>query len=250
MDVIITGYGRMGREIEKILLERGHRIVSRVDSGGYGDELRVSKESLEAAEGVIEFALPSGLEDNTALYAEYGLKAVVGTTSWADKKETVLAPFKQSSGACLYGSNFSIGAHLFFRMSAAASRMINKIEEYDVMLTEYHHNKKVDAPSGTALTAAQLVVENLDRKKEILPGNPPGAIKPEQLHVASVRGGHIPGIHTLTMDSPADTLEITHSARNRGGFALGAVMALEWLSADENRKGIFTVEDFISDLLD
>lgn len=250
MNVIITGYGRMGREIEKILLNRGHKIVSRVDTGGYGDELKVSKESLEAADGVIEFALPAGLEENSALYAQYGLKAVVGTTNWADKKEEVLSPFEKSQGAILYGSNFSIGAHLFFRMTAAASRMINKVEEYDVMLTEYHHNKKEDAPSGTALTAAQLVVDNLDRKKEILPGNPPGAIKAEQLHVASVRGGHIPGIHTLTMDSPADTLEITHSARNRGGFALGAVMALEWLGSDDSRKGQFSVDDFISDLLD
>lgn len=240
----------MGREIEKILLERGHRIVSRVDSGGYGDELKPSIESLKAADAVIEFALPMGLEKNTALYAKYNVKTVIGTTNWAENKKSVLDPFENSKAACLYGSNFSIGAQLFFRMTTAASRMINKVKEYDVMLTEYHHNKKIDAPSGTALTAAQLVVDNLDRKTEILPGNPPGAIKAEQLHVASVRGGHIPGIHTLTMDSPADTLEITHSARNRGGFALGAVMAAEWLCADKNRTGIFTVEDFISDLLD
>jgi 4-hydroxy-tetrahydrodipicolinate reductase len=244
------GYGRMGREVEKILLERGHRIVSRVDSGGYGDELRASEESLKAADAVIEFALPDGIEKNAALYSQYDLKAVIGTTGWVEKKETVFKPFENGKGAYLYGSNFSIGAQLFFRMTAAVSRMINKVEEYDVMLTEYHHNKKVDAPSGTALTAAQLIVDNLDRKKEILSGNPPGAIKAEQLHVASVRGGNIPGIHTLTLDSPADTLEITHRARNRSGFALGAIMAAEWLSADGGRTGIFTVDDFISDLLD
>ncbi len=244
------GYGRMGREVEKILLERGHLVISRVDSGGYGDELKPSKESMEAADAVIEFALPGGIKDNTSNYSEYGLKAVIGTTGWNEEKEEVLKPFESGKGACVYGSNFSIGAHLFFRMTAAASRMINKVEEYDAMLIEYHHNKKVDAPSGTALTAAQLVLDNLDRKKEILPGNPPGAIKPEQLHVASVRGGSIPGIHTLTLDSPADTLEITHNARNRSGFALGAVMAAEWLCSGEGRTGVFTVDDFISDLLD
>ncbi len=239
----------MGRMIEENLLSRGHSIVSRVDSGGYGDEITPSEASLKAADAVIEFALPDGLENNTALYAAHDLKVIVGTTSWADKKDAVLSPFEGSEGAILYGSNFSIGAHIFFRMTAYASKLLNKVEEYDVMLTEYHHNKKVDAPSGTALSAAQLILENLDRKKEILPGNPPGAIKPEQLHVASVRGGHIPGIHTLTMDSPADTLELSHNARSRGGFALGAVLAAEWLCGNE-KKGVFTVEDFIRDFLD
>jgi len=248
MDVIIMGYGRMGREVEKILLERGHRIVSRVDPGGIGDELRPSEESLKAADAVIEFALPLEIEKNAALYSQYGLKAVVGTTGWESKKEEVLKPFNNSEGAYLYGSNFSIGAHLFFRLTASVSKMINKVKDYDVMLCEYHHNKKIDSPSGTALTAAQLVVDNLDRKKEILPGNPPGAIKPEQLHVASVRGGSIPGIHTLTLDSPADSIEISHSARNRSGLALGAVMATEWLM--NKKSGVFTVDDFISDLLD
>ncbi len=242
------GYGRMGREVEKILLTRGHRIVSRVDPGGIGDELRPSEESLKAADAVIEFALPAEIEKNSQLYGRYGLKAVVGTTGWESKKEEVLKPFESSEGSYLYGSNFSIGAHLFFRLTAAASRMINKVEEYDIMLCEYHHNKKIDAPSGTALTAAQLVLDNLDRKKEILPGNPPGAIKPEQLHVASVRGGSIPGIHTLTLDSPADTVEVSHNARNRSGFALGAVMAAEWLAGKDS--GVYTVDDFISDLID
>jgi 4-hydroxy-tetrahydrodipicolinate reductase len=249
MNVIITGYGRMGRMIEENLIARGHSIVSRVDSGGYGDETSPSETSLKAADAVIEFALPEGIEDNTALYAAHGLKVVVGTTAWADRKEAVLSPFEGGNGAIVYGSNFSVGAHLFFRLTAYASKLLNKVEEYDVMLTEYHHNKKVDAPSGTALSAARLVLDNLDRKKEILPGNPPGAIKPEQLHVASVRGGHIPGIHTLTMDSPADTLELSHNARSRGGFALGAVLAAEWLCR-EDKKGVFTVEDFIRDFLD
>jgi 4-hydroxy-tetrahydrodipicolinate reductase len=248
MDVIIMGYGRMGREVEKILLERGHRIVSRVDPGGFGNELEPSEESLEAADAVIEFALPGGIEKSAALFSQYDLKVVVGTTGWADKKEAVLKPFKSGKGAYLYGSNFSIGANLFFKLTIAASKMINKVDDYDVMLTEYHHNKKVDTPSGTALSAAHLVLDNLDRKTEILSGNPQGAIKDEQLHVASVRGGSIPGIHSLTLVSPADSLEISHTARNRSGFALGAVMAAEWLMKKES--GIYTVDDFISDLLD
>ncbi len=244
------GYGRMGREVEKILIQRGHTVVSRIDPAGGGDECYPQESSLKEAEGVIEFALPEGMEKNTLLYARYGLKTVIGTTGWLNRKDAVLAPFRKAperGAACLYGSNFSIGAHLFFRLCAQGARMINKVEDYDAALCEYHHNQKADAPSGTALSAARQVLTELDRKKEILAGNPEGAIRPEQLHVASVRAGHIPGIHTLTLDSPADTLEISHNARSRGGFALGAVKAAEWLY--EGRKGIFEIEDFIKDLL-
>lgn len=247
MDVLLMGYGRMGREVEQILNSRGHRIVARIDPGGSGDMTVPDEESLREADTAIEFALPEGIVANAELYSRYGLKAVVGTTGWEHRKKEVLGQFREGDAAYLYGSNFSIGAHLFFRLTAYAARMIDRVEDYDIMLTEYHHSLKKDAPSGTALTAAAGILENLERKKEILPGNPPGAIKPEQLHVASVRGGHIPGIHTVTMDSPADTLEITHNARSRSGFALGSVMAAEWLA---DRSGIFTVEEFIRDLLD
>ncbi len=240
------GYGRMGREVERILLQRGHNLIARVDSAGMGDMHEPDEKTLKEADGVIEFALPDGIEKRAELYSRYGLKAVIATTGWETKKKEVLTPFNGDSAAILYGSNFSVGAHLFFRLSSYAASLINKVEDYDVALIEYHHNKKIDAPSGTALTAAGKILENLDRKKEILPGNPPGAIKPEQLHVASVRAGNIPGIHTVTMDSQADTLEITHNARNRGGFALGSVLAVEWL---EQRSGIFSVDDFMQDFL-
>ena len=247
MNFILMGYGRMGREVERILDQRGHSIVARVDSAGMGDMTEPDDETLQKADAVIEFALPDGIVKRAEQYSRFGLKAVIATTGWEKKKKEVLRPFKDDSAAILYGSNFSIGAHLFFRLSAYAARLINKVEDYDVALVEYHHNKKIDSPSGTALTAAGKILENLDRKKEILPGNPPGAIKPEQLHVASVRAGHIPGIHTVTLDSQADTLEISHNARSRGGFALGSVLAAEWLL---DRSGIFSVDEFMQDFLD
>ena len=246
MNIFLMGYGRMGREVEQILLQRGHTLTARVDPFGSGDMPEPDKKTLQDSDAVIEFALPEGIQDRAGLYSRYGLKSVIATTGWDKQKKDVLSPFQENSGAILYGSNFSVGAHLFFRLSAYAASLINKVEDYDAALIEYHHNKKVDAPSGTALTAAEKVLEQLDRKKEILSGNPPGAIKPEQLHVASVRAGNIPGIHTLTLDSPADTLEITHNARTRGGFALGSVLAAEWLM---NRSGIYSVDDFMQDFL-
>lgn len=247
MNVILMGYGRMGREVEQILNQKGHSIVARVDPGGMGDMTTADEESLKKADAVIEFALPEGIVKRAELYSSYGLKAVIATTGWEKQRKDVLSPFKEDSAAIMYGSNFSIGAHLFFRLSSYAASLINKVEDYDVALIEYHHNKKIDSPSGTALTAAGKILENLDRKKEILPGNPPGAIKAEQLHVASVRAGNIPGIHKVCMDSPADTIEVSHSARNRGGFALGSVLAAEWLL---DRSGIFSVDEFMQDFLD
>lgn len=246
MNIILMGYGRMGREVEKVLLERGHRIVSRVDPGGAGDCEAPDEAMLSRAEGVIEFALPEGIVERAALYARHGLKAVVATTGWEDRHRAVLAPFADG-GALVYGSNFSVGAHLFFRLSAYAASLIDRVGEYDVALTEVHHDKKVDSPSGTALTAAEKILEKLERKTEILPGNPPGAIRPEQLHVASLRVGHVPGIHRVTLDSPADTLELSHSARSRGGFALGSVLAAEWL---KERSGAYSVDECMQDFLD
>ena len=236
----------MGREAERILDQREHKVIARVDPGGAGDRTAADEESLNRADAVIEFALPQGIAERARLYSRHGLKAVIATTGWEKQRQEVLSLFSQGKAALLYGSNFSVGAQLFFRLSSYAASLINKIEDYDIALIEYHHNKKIDSPSGTALTAAGKILENLDRKKEILPGNAPGAIKPEQLHVASVRAGHIPGIHRVTMDSTADTIEVSHSARNRGGFALGSVLAAEWLL---DRAGVFSVDEFMQDFL-
>ncbi len=264
MNVVIVGYGRMGKLIESILVERGHKIVRRVDSMGLGDTQNLTSAALTGADGVIEFALAEGILDRIALYAEAGVKTVIGTTGWNDSLFAAESLYKSSEqkstgaqgdpaisngtrrGALLWGSNFSLGAHMFFRLSRAAARLVNKAEEYDVSLIEYHHNKKADYPSGTALTAAEGVLAELDRKKRIIKDLPDGPIPPEDLQVASVRVGSVPGIHEMRMDSPADFLTVRHEARNRGGLALGAVRGLEWL---EDKTGWFEAEAFFDDLL-
>jgi len=243
MKVMIVGYGRMGHEIEPILLQRGHEVVARVDEKeGVGDSVRPEPKQLEAADVAIEFSLPEAVRKNAAIYAAAKLSAVVGTTSWKKDEAEVRAMVEKSGIGFLKGSNFSIGAHLFFALVEEAARLIDPVPNYDIMLYEIHHNQKKDSPSGTALTAGERILKNLPRKKRIVTERLDRQIAPDEVHVASVRGGTVPGTHTLMLDSLADSIEITHTARSRGGFALGAVLAAEWLVG---RKGFYEVEDFI-----
>lgn len=246
MNVLIVGYGRMGCEIERILIERGHSIAGRVDPSGSGDYSELTAAALAEADSVIEFALPASIRTNAELYAEAGVPAVVGTTGWDSRRDEIRECVKQKGGTYLWGSNFSIGAHMLFILAEKAAALVNSAPHYDIMVNEYHHKLKKDSPSGTALTLAEKILNISNQKNEIVEETLKRAIKPNELHVGSVRGGSIPGTHTVTLDSDADTIVITHTARNRGGFALGAVLAAEWL---QGKKGFFRVEDFISESL-
>lgn len=236
----------MGREVEAILEKRGHQVAGRVDPSGSGDAEAVSAELLSQSDGVIEFALADGVEANAKLYAEAAVPAVIGTTGWEERREAVKELVLSRDATLLWGNNFSVGANIFFALVSRAAALVNEIEEYDLMLNEYHHLRKKDSPSGTALTAAEKVLEQVDRKTAIQTETLHRAIEPHELHVGSIRGGSIPGIHTLTLDSAADSIAITHTARSRGGFALGAVLGLEWLG---EKRGFFSVDDFVQDIL-
>lgn len=246
MNVLIMGYGKMGHEVEAVLLERGHRIVARIDQKpGLGDATFPTEKHLVDTEVTIEFSQAPAVVSNAQLYAKEKIPAVVGTTGWQAREEEVKRIVLDSGIAYLRASNFSIGAHLFFALAEEAARMIQSLPQYDILLYEIHHNQKKDSPSGTALTAAERILRTLPRKKRIVAEKIDRKIEPDELHVASVRGGAVPGIHTILLDSEADTIEITHSARSRKGFALGAVLAAEWVIG---KKGFLGVEDFIKDL--
>lgn len=247
MNVVIVGYGRMGRLIEEILNQRGHTVTCRVDLAGSGDTEQLSSSVLEGADGVIEFALADGIMDRFRVYSSSDVPVVIGTTGWDQYKEEAKALYKDVSGAVLWGSNFSLGAHLFFRLTSVAAKLLNRATEYDVSLTEYHHAAKADYPSGTAITAAEGIIAALDRKKTLIRNLPEGPIPKDALHVGAVRMGSIPGIHEMRMDSPADFLTIRHEARGREGFALGAVRGLEWL---QTQKGWHDAKEFIDYLLE
>ncbi|MFP4613707.1 MAG: 4-hydroxy-tetrahydrodipicolinate reductase [Spirochaetaceae bacterium] len=247
MKAVICGYGRMGHEVERVLERRGHKIVARIDpAAGVGDHDAVSAAPFGDAEVVIEFSDGQAVLTNAKAYAEAGISAVVGTTGWEAEFYAVQDTVERAGIGYLIGANFSVGANLFMRIAAEAARLVNRIPDYDLLIHEAHHRFKKDSPSGTALKLATKVLEHVERKDTLVSEVLHRPIEENELHVSSVRGGNVPGTHRLTLDSEADSIEISHIARNRSGFALGAVMAAEWV---RERSGFLTVEDFLSDLL-
>ena len=246
MRVLLTGYGRMGHEVEAVLQRRGHQVVARIDAvAGVGDAQSPTAEHLKAADVAMEFSLAEAVKANVERYAKAGLSAVVGTTGWKAEEPAVRALVEASGIGFLRTTNFSIGAHIFFALAEEAARLVSTIEDYDALIHEIHHNQKKDSPSGTALTAASRVMRQLTRKKRVVTDKLDRQIAADELHVSSSRVGSVPGTHTLLLDSAFDSIEITHTARSRGGFALGAVLAAEWLTT-EKKKGFYEVEDFIN----
>ncbi|AHC14529.1 4-hydroxy-tetrahydrodipicolinate reductase [Salinispira pacifica] len=246
MNITIIGYGRMGKEVEQIAEKRGHTIVSTVDPvQGLFSEL--SDEAVKDTQGVIEFGLPEGILDRISFLSSRNIPVVIGTTGWQEQEAKAEEIVKSTGGALLYGSNFSPGANLFFRIVEEAAGLINSLDDYDIMMHEYHHKKKKDSPSGTALTLAGKILENLERKKSICFDPLQREIRDDELHIGTVRGGHIPGIHRVTMDSPADSIVLEHSARNRSGFASGSVIGLEWLM---EKRGMHHADSFFRDLME
>jgi 4-hydroxy-tetrahydrodipicolinate reductase len=247
MRIAIVGYGSMGREIERVLLDRGHEVSARVDPVlKTADSAALTEDIARRSDAAIEFSHAEAVMDNARAYARFGLNAVVGTTGWYARLEELAKIVSGSPIGYLYGSNFSIGAHLFFALVAAATELSNPCPEYDLMGWEVHHKRKKDSPSGTALTISRVITGASNRKKKVVTERLDRAPAADELHFASVRGGEVPGTHTVLLDSAFDTIELTHRARSRGGFALGAVRAAEWL---QGRKGVFEVNDFIRDIL-
>ncbi|HET6485211.1 MAG TPA: 4-hydroxy-tetrahydrodipicolinate reductase [Spirochaetia bacterium] len=246
MKALIIGYGSMGREVERVLLDRGHSVAGKIDPAQPG--ATATALTAELARGVdvaLEFSHAEAVLGNVRIYAEAGLSAVVGTTGWYGKLDEVKGIVGSRIGF-LYGSNFAIGAHLFFALAAAATELSNSCPEYDILGWEVHHKRKKDSPSGTALTIAKIITGASNRKKKVVTERLDRAPAPDELHFASVRGGEVPGTHTVVLDSLFDSIELTHRARGRGGLALGAVRGAEWLAG---RRGVFDVSDFIRDIL-
>lgn len=248
LKIALVGYGRMGQEIETILVERGHAVAARFDTQAMpGVDTLLSPEKLAGLDGVIEFSLPGAVAANAAVYAQAGVSVVLGTTGWEKDRDTVRALVEKAGTAYLYGSNFSVGVHLFYRLTAKLAALVDGQDQYDIAIHEFHHNKKADSPSGTALSAAEHVLAHCSRKTAIqadaLRDRP---IRPEELHVSSTRLGSIPGTHTVFADSLADSIEITHTVRSRRGLALGSVLAMEWL---QGKRGFMEVSAFMSDVL-
>ena len=239
MKIALVGYGKMGHMIETCAKSLGHEVVATVDvvaedasvkvpAGDYDAVARAVKSS--GAEGVIEFSHPTAVMGNIKALLPLGLPIVVGTTGWNDKQNEVNKMAGECGGVIMTSSNFSIGVNMLYKIIAEAVKIMEPWSEYDIATWEAHHNQKADSPSGTALTIAETILANTKKKDTIVTDAFHERPKANELHVSSTRCGHIPGTHTVMFDSVADTIEITHTARSREGFAMGAVHALERLS--------------------
>ena len=242
MNLALIGYGKMGKEVEAVAKEKGVTVVKiftlENNTGGLG----LTKDSLKGVDVCIDFSWPQNVLDNIEAVAECGKSIVVGTTGWYDKLDQVRKLVKEKKMGFLYASNFSLGVNIFSQIVMDASHLFERYSEYDVSISEVHHKGKADSPSGTALSLGSIVLQTLRRKSELLTTALHGEIKPHQLHVTSTRVGCVTGQHTVMFDSESDTIELVHRAKNRRGFALGAVVAAEWL---KGKKGFYTMRDVI-----
>lgn len=253
MKLALIGYGKMGHIIEEIARQRGHEIVSIIDLDNQND---FTSPAFASADVAIEFTNP------TAAFANYqrawaaGVKVVSGSTGWrADHEADVRRACTEEGKTLFWASNFSLGVAIFSEVNKFLARLMNRFPEYDVRMEEVHHVHKLDAPSGTAITLAEQICANMDRKTAWTLGevhNADGSVTPaapapaEALRIDAIRRDEVPGIHTITYDSPADYIQITHSAYNRRGFALGAVLAAEYTA---HHQGLLTIDDMMGELV-
>ncbi len=234
MKIALLGYGKMGQIIERIATERGHQVVLRKRSAD-------SYEGLETADVAIDFSIPDAAVANISACLNKNIPVVSGTTGWLEHYPEMAALCEQQQGAFIYGSNFSLGVNLFFALNQQLARMMAKFPEYKVSMREIHHTQKLDAPSGTAISLAKDIIERSDYSSWALPDVKPA--KPDEILIDAQRVENVPGTHSVFYDSEVDSIEIKHTAHSREGFALGAVIAAEWL---QGRIGIFTMKDVLN----
>lgn len=231
MKIALLGYGRMGQAIEKVAIERGHEIVIRKD-------VEPIEMDLNIADAAIDFSHPTAAYDNIKNCIDNGVPVVSGTTGWLDKYEEIVAYSEKKEGSFIYASNFSIGVNLFFNLNLQLAKLMKNIGEYDVSMQETHHVHKLDAPSGTAISLAEDVIDNSKKTKWSI-----DSPEKDALFIDVKREGEVPGTHKVSYTSSIDSIEIKHTAFNRTGFALGAVVAAEWL---KDKKGVFQMKDVLN----
>lgn len=248
MNYALVGYGRMGREVEAEAGRRGHRLVAIVDPSAEGARLRrrVDSRTLGKAEAAFEFTNAAAAEANVVALLQANVPVVCGTTGWAPTGSRLRQALRDSRAGLVHSPNFSVGMNLFYRVVREAARLFAAPGLHDPFVLEAHHRGKADAPSGTARRLCELVMEADPRVRSVQEGNPEGPLAPGALHVASVRAGHEPGTHTVGFDGAEDAVTLTHRARGRAGFAVGAVLAAEWLLG---RKGFHSFDQVLDDLL-
>jgi 4-hydroxy-tetrahydrodipicolinate reductase len=233
MKIILLGYGKMGKIIERFALERGHEITARIDIDNQDEFERAP------ADVAIEFSHPEAAFSNVSKCLRRKLPVVSGTTGWLGKKAEIDALCEQTGGTFFYASNYSLGVNVFFKLNEHLATLMNKFPEYNIVMDEIHHLEKRDAPSGTAITLAEGIMKHVSRKKEWVNEK---TEKADQLPIYSFRVDQVPGTHTVKYQSAIDDIEIRHTAHSREGFGKGAVMVAEWV---RDKKGVLSMDDFL-----
>jgi 4-hydroxy-tetrahydrodipicolinate reductase len=230
MKIALLGYGKMGQVIEKIALERGHKIVLKKDEGN-------SFDGLSTADVAIDFSVPTAAVNNISTCFNHNIPVISGTTGWLEHFDKMAVLCQEKKGAFISSSNFSLGVNIFFELNENLAKIMAKLDTYRLEIEEIHHIQKLDAPSGTAITLAKGIIDNSDYTNWTL-DNPTD----KEIHIDAKRIGTVPGTHTVAYNSAVDSIEIKHTAHNREGFALGAVIAAEWIIG---KQGIFTMKDVL-----
>lgn len=237
MNIVLLGYGKMGKVIEKVAQSRGHNIVARID---VDNRQEFEKLTVSEVDAVIEFSHPSSAFQNVKSCIEKGFPVVCGTTGWLENKPIVEALTIEKGGAFFWSSNYSIGVNLFFELNKTLAKLMSPQKQYSVSTTEIHHTEKKDAPSGTAITLAEGIIQYLGDKTQWVSNEIPTQ---EEVAIWSAREGKVPGTHIIKYISDIDQIEISHVAHGREGFALGAVIAAEWIVG---KKGVFDMKELLS----
>ncbi len=246
MKIALLGYGKMGKIIEKIATDRKHEIVLKID---FDNLHELTAENLKQADVAIEFTTPSSVISNINVCFDAGVPVVVGTTGWYDQLDEIKQQCEDGNHTLLYATNFSVGVNIFFHVNKILAKLMNNYPYYEVQVEEIHHTQKLDSPSGTAITIAEGIIENLDAKKNwanVLVADGKDSddnVGNSALLIESYRMDSVPGTHTVIYDSEVDSIEFKHTAHNRNGFALGAVLAAEWLN---DNTGFHSINDMFN----
>lgn len=237
LKIALIGYGKMGKEIEQIALRRGHEVILTIDKDNPED---LTSLAIKKADVAIEFTNPFAAIGNITQCVENSIPVVCGTTGWLDHLGEVKELVARNNGTLFYSSNFSLGVNIFFKINQQLASIMAKFSDYNVEIEEWHHNQKLDSPSGTAITLAERILESYPQKEGWVNQSVNDS---DKLGIVSIRKGNIPGIHTVTYESNVDTITLTHDAKDRRGFALGAVLAAEFIA---KKKGVYTMDDLLS----
>lgn len=237
MKLALIGYGKMGKAIEEVALQKGHQIVLTIDQPNLND---FTKQNMEKADVAIEFTGPHSAFDNVKNCLAFGVPVVCGSTGWRERLEEMKKNCAEKNGSFIYSSNYSVGVNIFFEVNKKLASLMAAHKEYEVIIEEIHHTQKKDAPSGTAITLAEQILEPIKRKKQWVNEL---SDNPEDLEIISQRIDTTPGTHSIKYSSAIDNIEIIHTAHNRKGFAFGALLAAEFI---QNKKGFFTMKDVLN----